>query len=493
MARPNFLIFMSDHQRGDTVLPGHPAVTPHVDRLAREGVSFTQVYCPTPHCSPAKATFHTGLYPSRHGVWNNVGGGQALSRGLKPGVRLWSEDLRDAGYELAFCGSWHVSAVESPADRGWREAGVLGSKPSAANDESRLQSRRSGIGDLWTRYRKLAEQPEPSRRGEGQILRPGYGTYTTYGTSEWNLFDEPITSAALEVLAALAACGKPWMLFMGIISPHDPYFAPRRFLDLYDPADVPLPPSYADTLADKPRIYKRMRDMRWGQLTPREVREAIRHYWALCSYADELFGRMLAALDAAGQADNTVVLYTSDHGDYCGDHGLFCKGIPCFRGAYHVPGVVRWPAGVAKAGRQVDAFVSHADWGPTLLELAGVSVDRPFSGRSLAPMLRDEPVNDWRDEIHTQCNGVELYYTQRSVTTRRWKYVFNGFDDDELYDLSADPHEMRNLAGDAAPAGVVRDMARRMWRFACREGDTAVNDYVTVALAPYGPAEAFRR
>ena len=248
MARPNFLIFMSDHQRGDTVLPGHPAVTPHVDRLAREGVSFTQVYCPTPHCSPAKATFHTGLYPSRHGVWNNVGGGQALARGLKPGVRLWSEDLRDAGYELAFCGSWHVSAVESPAD-----------------------------------------------------------------------------------------------------------------------------------------------------------------------------------------------------------------------------------------------------WGPTFLELAGVPVDRPFTGRSLAPLLRDEPVNDWRDEIHTQCNGVELYYTQRSVTTRRWKYVFNGFDDDELYDLSADPHEMHNLAGDAAPADVVRDMAGRMWRFACREGDTAVNDYITVALAPYGPAEAFRR
>jgi arylsulfatase A-like enzyme len=110
------------------------------------------------------------------------------------------------------------------------------------------------------------------------------------------------------------------------------------------------------------------------------------------------------------------------------------------------------------------------------------------------PFLRNQQPAGWRDAVHTQCNGVELYYTQRSVTTRDWKYVYNGFDHDELYDLRADPHEMRNLARHPDPAhrAVIRQMCQRMWRFAHDHDDTAINPYITVGLAPFGPAEAFR-
>ena len=118
MRKPNILVFMTDHQRADTVLPEHPAITPHLDRFTQEGVTFTNTFCPSPHCCPSRATFHTGLYPSRHGVWNNVCNRQALSRGLNEGVRLWSEDLADAGYQLHFSGKWHVSVEESPQGRG---------------------------------------------------------------------------------------------------------------------------------------------------------------------------------------------------------------------------------------------------------------------------------------------------------------------------------------------------------------------------------------
>ena len=112
MQPPNILIMMTDHQRGDTVLPGHPAITPNIDQLAAEGVTFTEAFCPSPHCCPSRATFFTGLYPSRHGVWNNICNDQALSRGLKDGVQLWSEDLAAAGYQLHFSGKWHVSVEE---------------------------------------------------------------------------------------------------------------------------------------------------------------------------------------------------------------------------------------------------------------------------------------------------------------------------------------------------------------------------------------------
>jgi arylsulfatase A-like enzyme len=480
--QPNILIVMTDHQRADTVLPGHPALTPHVDALAHEGVTFTNAFCPSPHCCPSRATFFSGLYPTGHGVWNNICNPQALSKGLKPGVRLWSEDLAETGYDLRFSGKWHVSVEEGPRDRGWREHFVSAAAGTLHGVE-------------WEHYRRLAEQPEPTERGEGEILRPGYGPFLLYGAQEADpaSHDEVVVREAVAALQELGQGEAPWCLYVGLIGPHDPYVSPQRYLDLYDLEDVPLPPSYGDELADKPGIYQRMRETLFGQLSQREVREAIRHFWAYCTYLDDLTGQVLAALEATGQAENTLVLYCADHGDYLGEHGLFAKGIPCFHGAYHVPAVVRWPAGVAEPGRQVDAFVSLADWAPTFLELAGIEANRHMTGRSLLPLLRGQTPDDWRDAIHTQCNGVELYYTQRSVMTRDWKYVFNGFDRDELYDLRRDPEEMHNLAGDPGYAEVVREMCGRLWAFAAQEGDTAINPYVTVGLAPYGPAEAFRQ
>jgi arylsulfatase A-like enzyme len=266
---------------------------------------------------------------------------------------------------------------------------------------------------------------------------------------------------------------------------------------MYDLDAVPLPESYIDDLIDKPRIYQRMRKMRFGQLSDREVREGIRHFWAYCTYLDAMFGRILAALEETGQADNTIVIYTADHADYCGEHGLFAKGIPSFRGAYHIPAVVRWPGAIKNPGRQVDALVSEADFAPTLLEVAGLDVGalrregRHFTGESLVPFLRDQSPQAWRDAIYTQCNGVELYYTQRSVMTQAFKYVFNGFDQDELYDLRNDPHEMRNLANDPQYEPVKRELCKRLWRFAHKEEDSAINPYITVGLVPYGPAIAF--
>ncbi len=479
MPQPNILIVMTDHQRADTVLPEHPAITPNVVRLAEDGVSFTNAYCPSPHCCPSRATFFSGLYPSRHGVWNNVCNRQALNTGLNPGVRLWSEDLAEAGYDLHFSGKWHVSVEESPKDRGWTEHFVSGAKGDYH-------------GARWDHYRELAAQPEATKRGEGEILRLGYGTYRLYETADNpGQHDERATQHALDLLPQLAQRNTPWGLFVGLIGPHDPYVVPQKYLDMYDLSDVPLPYSYGDELADKPRIYQRMREMRFGQLSPREVREGIRHFWAYCTYLDDLFGKILTTLDATEQAENTLVLYVADHGDYCGEHGLFAKGIPCFHGAYHVPVVIRWPAGVRNPGRRVDALVSLADFAPTFIELAGMHVDRHFAGASLVPFLRDEKPPAWRDAIHTQCNGVELYYTQRSVMMRDFKYVFNGFDRDELYDLRVDPHEMRNVSDDPAYANVKRELCGRMWRFAYEEDDTAINPYITVGLAPYGPAEAF--
>ncbi len=163
-----------------------------------------------------------------------------------------------------------------------------------------------------------------------------------------------------------------------------------------------------------------------------------------------------------GQAEDTLVLYCAAEGDYCGEHGLFAKGIPCFNGAYHVPAVIRWPGGMTNPGRRVDEFVSLADFAPTFIEVATGNAqgaaDRHFAGASLVPFMGGETPPAWRDAIHTQCNGVELYYTQRSVMTREYKYVFNGFDRDELYDLASDRNEWHNLTGDPHLAAVKAEL-----------------------------------
>jgi arylsulfatase A-like enzyme len=478
-ARPNILIVMTDHQRADTLAPWGRAITPNLDRLAREGLTFTHTFCPSPHCCPARATFMTGLYPSRHGVWNNVQNDWALSRGLNTGVRCWSEHLREAGYALGYAGKWHVSKVEGPGDRGFTHLGRV------SCDKGPVQP------DTWDFYDRLAKQPQSPTRGEGQLLRPGFGNIDLYGTCEEGsarvAHDEHVADDGVDLLRQLSTGKSPWALFLGDVMPHDTYHVPARYRDMYRLEDIPLPPSYYDDMTGKPGIVRRTRRDVWGQLSEREVRDTIRHYLAMCTYLDELFGRVMNALEASGQADNTLVLYCSDHGDYLGDHGLFAKGIPCYRGAYHVPAVLRWPAGLRQPGRQEAAFVSLADFAPTFQELAGLNPDTTLTGKSLVPFLQGAAPATWRDELHTQCDGVELYYTQRSVMTRDFKYVFNGFDEDELYDLRNDPHEMVNQARNPAYAETARDLLTRIWRFARQEGDKVPNRYLTVAFAPFGP------
>ncbi len=493
--RPNILIFMTDQEQADVSLPGHPCNMPHTRRLAQEGLRFTSAYCPTAHCCPSRATLMTGVYPSVHGVYNNVSTNTAIRRGVRPGLRMWSEDLRAAGYRLQYTGKWHVSAEEDPSDRGWEELDVT------ANKRAQMQP-------AHDRWRTLPPDGNPDRnpaapRPAGMVFRPGWGDLTLYrtlpsqsplGYDQGN--DWKVVQSGLRALEQLTSSGgqadSPWCLYVGPIGPHDPYNVPDVFARRYDPANVQLPPSYFDTCEDKPRVYQRMRRQYWDQLSPDEIRDAIAHYWAYSEMEDTYFGLVMDALDASGQREDTLVLRLSDHGDYVGAHGLFCKGVPAFREAYNVPCIMSWPAGIEKPGREEDSFVSLADIGPTILEAAGLPVPDGLTGRSMAPFLRAEQPEDWPDAFYSQMNGVELYYTQRAVQTKEWKYVYNGFDFDELYDLKNDPHEMKNLAEEPGHAEVKRELVRKMWRFGVKTDDHIFNPYATVAMAPWGPGDALR-
>jgi arylsulfatase A-like enzyme len=312
--RPNFLVVMTDQQRADSVSLSPTGWTPNLAAFSREAVQFSQTYCPSPHCCPSRATFFTGLYPSRHGVWNNLLNQHALTCDPKPGVAFWSTALATAGYDLHFSGKWHVATSTTPRDYGWTEhftSAIAG---------------RDHHGPHWDHYRRIAAQPESVTRRPAWIRRPGYGDVALYETLPAEVapvHDEDALAGAFAALDRVAGSTKPWMLYTGLIGPHDPYNVSRDWLDRVPAEAAELPPSYADDLRDKPGIYRRLRDQVWGQLGPDEVRAARRHYLAYCAYTDHLFGRLLARLEASGAAANTVVIFLSDHGDYAGDHGLF--------------------------------------------------------------------------------------------------------------------------------------------------------------------------
>lgn len=477
--RPNFLIVMTDHQRWDVTDPGHPCITPNLTQLASEGIAFDHTYCPMAHCCPARATFFSGLYPTRTGVWNNVNNDYAINRGPHEHVRMFSEDLAEAGYDLAYAGKWHVSALgtQTPKRYGWRE----------------LQEYREHIQDggaKWERIREAAGRPDRN----AMIDMPGYYGHDLYGVHEdGRRRDQDAMHLAIDELPRLAAGDKPWALYVGWNGPHAPYNIPGRYVDMYNLDDIELPKSYADEMADKPDYYGKLRRATFDQLGEERTRDAIRHFYADCTQLDEMFGNVVEALDKTGQGDNTVVLYCSDHGDYVGEHGLFHKQVPSFLGAYRVPAIMRWPNGIVNPGRKVQSFVSLADFAPTYLDLAGVEVERYHTGRSLVPFLRDDPPADWRREICMQCEGTEQYFTQRQVLTKTHKYVYNGFGRDELYDLVQDPDEIVNQADNPAYKEVKRDLVGRMWRFAYLEQDRlGSTQYIMVNTAPWGPEEGFR-
>lgn len=505
-SHPNILIFMTDQQRGSTVLPGSgdKALTPRLDAFREEASTFSKFYTVSPHCCPSRASFFTGLYPSEHGIWNNVDVPNTLSLDLRPGTRSWSESLKAAGYELGFSGKWHVSKMQSPEDFGWKT--LFCTTANDAEPKDAHEAREMALAAEHSKYEKGAIYREGDARGEGQVARPDWLQYLHYGETENPFQDEDVVEAGRKFVQEKGGkeASDPWCLYVGTLGPHDPYMVPQRFLAMYDAENLPeLPESFYDDMMDKPSLYRRTRN-RFDQLTEREHREAIRHYLAFCTYEDYLFGLLLDDLEETGQLDNTIVMYLSDHGDYMGEHGLWCKGLPSFESAYHVPCIIRDPR--LKEGGTVEALANLTDMGATLLDLAGVERDFGMSGKSLAPWMRGEAVEGWRDALFCQSNGNETYGIQRIVTTKKWKYVYNGYDYDELYDLEEDPRETTNLlfAGrderrlgqradtlSEAPEEyreVLSEMVDRLWQFQKETNDEVWNGYVMTAFVPKGPA-----
>lgn len=471
---PNILFLMTDQMRGDVLEPDHVCRTPNFDRLAARGVRIANAYTPNPVSSPARASLMTGLLPHEHGVLtvdHCVDDDQGILRTDKP---HWAQRLAEAGYRNGYFGKWHVERSNDLTRFGWHTDG--GGRGAMFVDATR--TRNEG-------------KPEPEIDWLYTIDTPaGYDAQGFCGITDV----EPdrrmmgvTTHLAIEFLRDAMTGDAPWCCFASVIEPHDPFVCGRDAYDQYDGVDIPLPASLHDEMADRPGLYRKGARA-YAPMRDDVHREAARCYFAMVTEVDQQFGRLIDAVEQAGQLDNTIIVLTSDHGENLGAHGMYLKNVGAWEETYRIPIVVAGPD--IATGQTTSARVGLHELCPTLLDLAGAAPIDLAHGRSFAPLLRD-PVQQ-ADQFTTgyaEYFGTRYWFSQRVIWDGRWKLVWNGFDFDELYDLERDPHEMHNRMHDPACADHVKRLMQQAWRIVRDTDDRSLlnSQYAALRLAPYGP------
>ncbi|WP_049901673.1 sulfatase-like hydrolase/transferase [Natrinema sp. J7-1] len=464
-SRPNVLFVLTDQERYDASAPdGLPVETQAIDSLSSEGVRFQQAVTPISICSSARASLLTGQFPHGHGMLNNCHEPDAIRVDLPDELPTFSEELVAAGYDLTYTGKWHAGRDRTPADFGFSYLGGSDTHHDDIDEAFREYRRERGTPVGEVALEEAIYTGENPRDGDDGTFVAAKSTVDVEETRAYFLAERTID--AIETHADGDRDG-PFFHRTDFYGPHHPYVVPEPYASMYDPDDIEPPDSYAETYDGKPQVhenylaYRGVADFDWELWA-----EALAKYWGFITMIDHQLERILASLENQGLAEETVVVHASDHGDFAGSHRQFNKGPLMYDDTYRIPLQIRWP-GVTDGGATCSVPVHLHDLAATFLELADVPAPDSFDSRSLVPVLENsgEPADsdDWRDSAFAQYHGDEFgLYSQRMVRTDRYKYVYNGPDIDELYDLEADPAELQNLIDHPAYVDVRRDMRTRL-------------------------------
>ena len=464
LAPTNLLVIMSDeHSPRMLGAAGHPlARTPHLDRLAARGTRFSAAYCTSPICVPSRAGFATGRYPHEIGYWDNADPYDGA-------VASWHHRLRAHGHRVVSIGKLHFRGAPGD-DHGFSQ-------------ELLAMHVLDALGDV----KGLVRENIPRRNGYDKLAKlagPGESPYTRY--------DRDIAARAQRWLReeGRRRDARPWALFVSFVCPHFPLVAPAQFYDLYPPERIPLPKQY---LPDERPEHPYLRDydacvaydLGFGGDHAR-VRRALAGYLGLVSFMDDNVGKVLDALDEAGLAGETRVVYTSDHGDNAGARGLWGKST-MYEESAGVPLLMTGPGIAASATRAIP--VSHVDLFPFFLEAAGCPLPKD-RGHGVSPLALSAPAHAGRSvlsEYHAigSTGGITM------LRKGRWKYVHCVRYRPQLFDLEADPEELVDRAADPACRATLAALEAELRRFCDpEEVDARAKRRQAELLARYGGREA---
>lgn len=426
--RPTNVLIIHSDQHSKRVLGcyGNPVVrTPHLDALAARGTRFANAYCPTPICVPSRASLATGRYAHRLGSWDNAKpyiGTEAAS---------WGHRLTARGRKVTTIGKLHYRRVGDP---------------TGFPDQRLPMHVLDGVGDL---YQLLREKMPVRPHSRTQVLEAGPREV------EYTRYDRAIGDEAVRWIQEEGARERePWALFVSFTYPHFPLGVPEPYFSLYDPQTLPMPVQWRPEEWPRHPVIDFMRRQQALEEPFDEptIRRAIQTYYGMVTFLDEQVGRVLRALEASGQAENTRIIYTTDHGEQLGEHGLWWKS-SMYEGAVGIPLIVAGPD--IPAGKVSRTNVSLVDCFPGILEAAGVEPepeDADIDGESIFRLAQqeDQPRTVF-SEYHTLFapNGIFM------IRNERYKYVHYVGDPPQLFDMIEDPLETRDLAGDPAYAEVL--------------------------------------
>lgn len=431
VSRPNILLIVTDQQRYDTLgCYGNPSIfTPNIDRLAAEGVLFEHCYVQNPVCAPSRASLVTGRYPRICGL-------NANGRPLPDGEILLTKLLAEAGYDCGLVGKFHIDACEY----------------------GRTEPRR----DDGFHFFEWAHDPvheSPYNHYHGWLRAQGILNCRIKPPIPQELsFTHWCIERGLAFLDEhyLNFPEQPFFLWLNIFDPHDGPAPDSRYLEMYPIEKVPRPKYKDGELENKPPsqrygFYHAYGGRRrgYGQLTEEERLKLVSEYYAKCTQIDNEIGRILNYLASRGIEDKTIVIYTSDHGDMLGDHGLILKGPYFYEPAIRVPLIIRWP-GHLKAGLRRREIVQWIDIMPTLFEAIGLSLPWYVQGQSFLELCKDPQAKAIRKWAYCEYRESNFPHTPpvyaTMLRTERYKLVhYHGETYGELYDLETDPDEYCNL------------------------------------------------
>lgn len=394
--------------------------TPNIDRLASEGIRFERAYTASPVCTPARGAIFTGMHPASNGAWQND---QAPYRH----VPMMGDVLRERGVRAPYSGKWHLDGSHYNG-RG---------EPDGGFEPDWWLDRINFLDSLPPEIRELQRMSTTADQLRAADVQPEH------------VFGHCVADRAIDFLEK--AGDEPFVLNVSLDEPHDPWLAPPEWWEKFSPDDFPQRPNYCAPLDDKPKLQQRHAafitenhgNLPWEGLVAKRLK-----FFGCNSYIDREVGRIVDAIDRL-HSDDTVVIYTSDHGDQLGSHGLHDKGPFMYEETANVPFIVRMPGG--PRGVVSHSLISQLDLLPTYLDLLGKDVPEHLHGVSLRPVFEDENARV-RDTAMISFNrfmaarqGSGGFWPIRAMTDGRHKLVINLFDTDELYDLEADPYEMTNL------------------------------------------------
>ncbi len=437
-AKPNVLFMIADDLNTSLSGFGHPQCkTPNLDRLAERGVKFENMHCQYPVCGASRASIMSGLYPYS----NLTLGNQGTLRGNMPDVVTLSQAFRNNGYFAGRVSKIYHMGIPTEIIAGTAERDDPYSWQEAINIKAPEQFA-PGESTNWS----------PKDKGTQSFT----GVVASGGDREHA--DGMSADCAIEMLERVK--DKPFFLAVGFVRPHVPLVAPKKYFDFYNRADMIAPIVPEDDLDDVPEIirdYKR-NSTAYG-ITPELHKGLLQAYYASIAYMDAQVGRVLDALQEKGLADNTIVVFTSDHGYLLGQHHKFQKQ-HLFEEATRVPFIISVPWMKDQHGRGTKKITELVDLYPTLTDLAGIAATRGLQGTSLKPLLTDTESSAWtKEQAFTVCqSGGESIRTNQFRFTQ-WGHGESGT---ELYDLEKDPGEINNVADNPAYAMVVQRLSKQL-------------------------------